>query len=170
MTPPFRSAAVIGLGLIGGSVARDLASRGVHVRGFDAHEDALLAAAADGVVERGPNDSYEALAGCDLVVIAVPVDTALDVLRRAAPHLSQATLITDVGSTKARIVALAETLGLGPRFVGSHPMAGDHRSGWSASRVGLFNEAPVYLCPAAGTDSGAMELADQWWRSIGAST
>src|ERR1019366_1800977 len=64
------------------------------------------------------------------VILAAPVDAAIDLLTRAAPFLDRATLITDVGSTKGAIVAHAQALGLGDRFVGSHPLAGDHRSGW----------------------------------------
>jgi prephenate dehydrogenase len=78
-----------------------------------------------------------------------------------------AKLITDVGSTKSRIVALAAELGLGARFVGSHPLAGDHRSGWDASRTGLFSNARVYICPPPqATD--LVELAAGFWRRLGA--
>jgi len=169
MTPlPFKNAAVIGLGLIGGSVARDLAALGVEVSAYDADATQLSAAMRDGAVRHRLDPALEGLATADLVVIAVPVDEALDVLRRAASHLKRAALITDVGSTKARIVALATELGLGERFVGAHPMAGDHRSGWEASRAGLFNDAPLYLCPTPDSTPQAMSLAESLWRTLGA--
>lgn len=169
-TLPFRSAAVIGLGLIGGSVARDLAANGVAVRAFDADASQLDLAVRDGVVSEGLDSSLGGVHGAELIVIAVPVDAALEVLRCIAPQLSPNSLITDVGSTKARIVALAEQLGLGKRFVGSHPMAGDHRSGWNASRAGLFVEAPMYLCPTRQTDARAMDAVRALWRALGAVT
>lgn len=168
MSLPFKNAAVIGLGLIGGSVARDLAALGVKVSAFDADNSQLAAAMRDGVVSHRLTPTLDGLADADLVVIAVPVDDALDVLRRAAPFLDGATLIIDVGSTKARIVALATELGLGRRFVGAHPMAGDHRSGWMASRAGLFLDAPLYLCPAVDSTPQAMILAESLWRTLGA--
>ncbi|HMA25279.1 MAG TPA: prephenate dehydrogenase/arogenate dehydrogenase family protein, partial [Gemmatimonadaceae bacterium] len=84
------------------------------------------------------------------------------------PYAGNAKLITDVGSTKSRIVALAGELGLGGRFVGSHPMAGDHRSGWDASRTGLFANARVYICPPGETSGLVVELAADFWRRLGA--
>jgi prephenate dehydrogenase len=168
MSLPFRSAAVIGLGLIGGSVARDLAALGLRVSAYDADSSQLSAAMRDGVVHHRLSSSLEGVGDVDLVVIAVPVDEALAVLRRAAPFLGGAMLITDVGSTKARIVALATELGVGGRFIGAHPMAGDHRSGWLASRAGLFADAPLYLCPTVDATSQAKTLAQSLWRTLGA--
>jgi prephenate dehydrogenase len=165
---PFDDAAVIGLGLIGGSVARDLAARGVRVRAYDADADELDRAVRDGVVAARLSATMEELVGAELVVIAVPVDAALDVLRAAAPHLGTSTLITDVGSTKERIGSLASALGLGDRFVGAHPMAGDHRSGWQASRAGLFAEAPLYLCPTPECTAETLALAHELWCTLGA--
>jgi prephenate dehydrogenase len=104
----------------------------------------------------------------DLIVVAVPVDSATEVLRQIAPHVARAKLITDVGSTKMRIVELAAELGLASRFVGSHPMAGDHRSGWAASRTGLVDGARVYLCPPHDAPRCIIDLAAEWWRWLGA--
>ncbi|HXT16004.1 MAG TPA: prephenate dehydrogenase/arogenate dehydrogenase family protein [Gemmatimonadaceae bacterium] len=170
MTLEFSSAAVIGLGLIGGSVARDLAANGVKVLAYDADAAHLDAAVRDGVVSVRLDDTFAGVRGVQLVVIAVPVDAALDVLRRIAPQAAGARLITDVGSTKARIVELAQDLGLAGSFVGSHPMAGDHRSGWAASRAGLFVDAPMYLCAPRDGSPHAMMLAENFWRALGART
>ena len=161
-------AAVIGLGLIGGSIARELASRGTRVSGFDENGDALQTALSAGVVSEVLDPWLEGLHTVDLVVIAVPVDVASEILARIAPHTTAAALITDVGSTKARIVATAERLGLGERFVGSHPIAGDHRSGWDASRLGLFQDSRVYLCPTSTSAPIAIDLAKALWRELGA--
>jgi len=161
-------AAVIGLGLIGGSIARELASRGTRVSGFDENRDALEAAIADGVVSDALDASLEGLRSADIIVIAVPVDIASELLARVAPRTTAPALITDVGSTKARIVATAERLGLGQCFVGSHPIAGDHRSGWEASRLGLFTDSRVYLCPTSTSTPNAMDVAKTLWRELGA--
>ena len=162
------SAAIIGLGLIGGSLARDLASKGVRVRAYDANAEELAAAMRDGVVHERLDASLAGVEGAEIVVIAVPVDAAIVVLRRLARHARSARLSTDVGSTKARIVATASDVGLSERFVGSHPMAGGHRSGWGASCTNLFDGARVYLCPTADSTESAMNLARDLWQSVGA--
>jgi len=170
MEDDFRSAAIVGLGLIGGSLARDLAERGVCVRAYDADPHHLQSALRDGFVAEALDATLSGACDADVVIVAVPVDAATDVLRRIAPHTANARLITDVGSTKSRIVALAGELGLGGRFVGSHPLAGDHRSGWGASRTGLFSNARVYICPPAPPGGAAVvELAADFWRRLGAS-
>jgi prephenate dehydrogenase len=164
----FGSAAVIGLGLIGGSIARDLSAAGVHVLAFDVNDVEVDAAVNEGVVAQKLDAGLDGLRDADLIVVAVPVDATRDVLCRIANAGTRAELITDVGSTKARVVADAAALGLGPRFVGSHPLAGDHRSGWGASRAGLFRDAPVYLCPCSDTSAVAISRAAVWWTSLGA--
>jgi prephenate dehydrogenase len=168
MTLGLSTAGVIGLGLIGGSVARDLAAVGFRVSAFDADSTQLSLATGDRVVQHQLDSSFEGLRGLDIVVIAVPVDRALQVLRDAAPFLGDTRLITDVGSTKAGIVNLAEELGLGAQFVVAHPMAGDHRSGWNASRAGLFVDAPLYLCPTPSSSADAMQLSHELWEALGA--
>jgi prephenate dehydrogenase len=160
--------AVVGLGLIGGSIARDLAARGVRVAGFDADTAALDAAYADGIIADRLERSLAGLAGATTVILAVPVSATPEVLQAAAKHLGNATLVTDVGSTKRSALAAAISLGLGRSFVGSHPMAGDHRSGWSASRTGLFSGAPTYLCATPSTRAEALVRARELWMSLGA--
>lgn len=167
---PVKHAAVIGLGLIGGSMARDLAANGVTVSAYDADPAQLEAAMRDGVVTHALDASLRGVGDADLVVIAVPVDRALDVLRALSPHVGEHTLVTDVGSTKGRIVALAEQIGIGRLFIGSHPMAGDHRSGWPASRPCLFENAPVYVCATPSTDPAIAMRNDALWRALGART
>jgi prephenate dehydrogenase len=162
-----RSVAIIGLGLIGGSLARDVAARGVRVLGWDADAEGLRAAVAEGVVHHPLADELRDVDQADAVVLAVPVLAAAEVLRTLAPHLAGVRLITDVGSTKTSIVRAAEALGLGARFVGSHPLAGDHRSGWSASRAGLFDGARVFLCRTGTTEDDAILLASDLWTGVG---
>lgn len=161
------SAAIIGLGLVGGSIARDLAAVGVRVSGFDAHDGHLAKALDEGIVHRALDASLSGTSDVDVIVIAVPVDEAVDILRRIASRSPRACLITDVGSTKARIVATATNVGLGRVFVGAHPMAGGHRSGWDASSSGLFEGARVYLCRGDVVSDDAMSLALRFWESLG---
>jgi len=161
------SAAIVGLGLVGGSIARDLAAPTVRVSGFAAHDGHLAQALREGIVQDALDDSLAGMSDVDVIIIAVPVDEAVDVLHRIARVGTRARLITDVGSTKARIVATAGEVGLGNRFVGAHPMAGGHRSGWEASASGLFDGARVYLCPAADASDDALQLARALWEGLG---
>jgi prephenate dehydrogenase len=162
-----RSVAIVGLGLIGGSLARDLATRGVRVHGWDADAECLRAVVEGGAVHHPLAGDLRGVDQADAVVLAVPVLAAADVLRTLAPRLDGVRLITDAGSTKGSIVARAEELGFGDRFVGSHPLAGDHRSGWDASRPGLFDGGRVFLCPAPSATDEAMRLARELWTMVG---
>ncbi|MBB4635371.1 prephenate dehydrogenase/arogenate dehydrogenase family protein [Longimicrobium terrae] len=160
--PPFGSVAILGLGLIGGSLARDLAARGVRVLVWDRDPAAVDLAVGQRIAEPLSDDAPE------IVVLAVPVMAACELLDELRDELHGARLVTDVGSTKGSIVALAEKVGIGDRFVGSHPIAGDHRSGWAASRAGLFAGARVFLSPAPSATEEAVGLAERLWRMVDA--
>jgi prephenate dehydrogenase len=162
-----RVAAVVGLGLIGGSLARDLAARGVRVLGADRDAAAVRAAMEAGVVAAALGPGLEGVEEADTVVLAVPVSAASALLASAAPRLRGARLVTDAGSTKRGILAAATGAGLGDRFVGGHPLAGDHRAGWDASRAGLFAGARVFLCPAPEAGDRARGLARALWTAVG---
>ena len=160
--------AVLGLGLIGGSIARDLAAAGHDVLGFDRSAATLRAARRARVIRGSIGRDFAALAACDACVIAVPVSDAPRLLARAARALATVPLVTDAGSTKRSIVRAAERLGLAHRFVGSHPLAGDHRAGWKASRRHLFRGAPVFLTPTRSTLPATLVRARRLWRVFGA--
>lgn len=162
--------AIAGLGLVGGSLARDLASRGVRVLGCDADPDTILAALDECVVAEPLGPGLDGIEEADALVIALPVARAAALLESVAPRLRHLRLITDVGSTKGRITAAASRLGLGNPFVGAHPLTGGHRSGWGAARVGLFRGARVFLTPTADTDEEALTTARTLWESVGAGT
>ena len=162
--------AVIGLGMIGGSVARGLATRGVTVIGHDTNAAYLDAAVAEGVVSQRLSPTLEDIDRAEIAIIAVYGDSATRVLDQIATHARTIGLVTDVGSTKRPIVAAAESSPIAVQFVGSHPFAGDHRSGWAASRFDLFENEIVYLCPASSATSSALELANDLWTSLGAKT
>jgi 3-phosphoshikimate 1-carboxyvinyltransferase len=160
--------AILGLGLIGGSLARDLAADGSEVWGFDADESATRHAHRAGVIARVIDRELRAVRDARTIVFAVPVDVAPMLLEQARPFIQRNALITDVGSTKRRIVQAAAALDLGAQFVGSHPMAGDHRAGWLASRRGLFAGARVDLCGSPDASTGTWRRARALWRCVGA--
>lgn len=168
MTAPSwpRHVGIVGLGLIGGSLARDLLDRGVRVTAWDPALDGR--ALADDPVFR--NVAFAAtvtgVLAAPLVAIAVPVDAALEVLDALAAAVTGDHVVFDVGSTKAEIVSRAERLGIASRFVGCHPLAGDHRAGLDASRHGMFAGAPVYLCPSGLSEHAAIATTRALWESL----
>ena len=154
---------VVGLGLIGGSLARDLAAAGYRVLGTDGDADTERRARDAGIVS-GPLEPDRV----DLVVLAVPVRAIPGWIRKLAPSLPERAVVTDAGSTKRSVIEAAEAAGLGPRFLGSHPVAGDHRSGWDAARTGLFTGATVWCCATRDTAPETRERIESLWRAVGA--
>lgn len=162
-----RTVAILGLGLVGGSLARDLHALGHRVLAYDRDVATLAAASREGIVRVALGWDLAGIEEADTIVLAVPIAAAPGVLAEVAARRGTS-LVTDVASTKRSVLAAAEVAGLAGRFVGAHPLAGDHRSGWGASRAGLFRGAPVFLCPARGAAPGALERAEALWRSVGA--
>lgn len=168
----FRRIAVVGVGLIGGSLARAVrrASRGTQIIGYGRNHLNLQRAVELGVIDRFETRLRDAVTDVDLVVIAVPVGATAAVLREIAPHLGIDAIVTDVGSTKAGVVAAArEELGDAfPRFVAGHPIAGNERAGVEASSASLFEGRSVLLTPVAETCATAMAQVRALWESTGA--
>lgn len=165
-----RTVAVLGLGLMGGSLARDLTRAGIRVLGMDSDAGSVAGARAAGAIAGQVGLNGTGLEDVDALVLALPVQSALELLHELAPRLADVSLVTDVGSTKASIVDAAEAVGLGSRFVGSHPLTGDHRSGWGVSRAGLYTDASVFLCPASGASAETIARAVDLWSAVGATT
>jgi prephenate dehydrogenase len=158
--------AVIGLGLMGGSLARALAVRGVCVLGYDSNPDHLASAVREEVVHEELDAGLGGVESADVVVLALPVDALSAVISRLAPRLHAARLVMDLASTKRSIVAAAHAAGIGARYVGAHPLTGSHRSGWGASRASLFEDARVFLCPTPSTTPETLQLAESFWREL----
>jgi prephenate dehydrogenase len=158
--------AIIGLGLMGGSLARALAVRGARVLGHDHNWEHLDAAMREGAVHEALESDLVDLASAEVVLLALPVNASIAMLPRVAARLRDARLVMDVGSTKQSIVATAERVGIGARFVGAHPLTGSHRSGWGASRASLFEDARVFLCATPSTTAPTLALAESFWREL----
>ena len=163
---PDTRVAVIGLGLMGGSLARALASRGARVLGYDRQVSYVQSAVHEGAVHEAVDADLESLRSAEVVVFALPADATREMLAPLAPKLERARLIMDLASTKRATVAAAERAGIGARYVGAHPLTGSHRSGWSASRATLFDDARIFLCPTAQTAPETLRLADSFWRAL----
>lgn len=162
-----RQVAIIGLGLMGGSIAQDLVGSGTRILAYEQADEVARAALESGSIDEVLDASLHGIERADLVILAVPVDQTLALLTRLSRIVSPGTVLTDVGSTKATIVAEAERVGLGAAFVGSHPLAGDHRSGWGASRPGLYRGAPIFVCPGEESAPAAVERVLDFWSALG---
>lgn len=164
--------AVIGLGLIGGSLAKAARSLGLarEVIGFDRRTSEVEQGLKLGVIDRGATSAAEAVKSADLVVVAVPVRATEAVLREFAADLAPDATLTDVGSTKQSFVdAVAAVFGaVGPRVVPGHPIAGSEKSGVAASDPALFRKHKVILTPGEGTDSAALVRLKGFWSRCGA--
>jgi prephenate dehydrogenase len=155
--------ALLGFGLIGGSVARALRANPHEtdpsgqwsVAAWSPSGDGPAAAAADGTIQRAAATPEDALDHADLVVLAAPVPVCLDLLDDLSgpwhAALAPGAVITDVASTKGQLVLRATALGL--RFVGGHPMAGLEASGYAASSADLFVDRPWVVVPGADEDA-----------------
>jgi Prephenate dehydrogenase len=163
---PIERVAIVGLGLMGGSLARALAERDVRVLGYDSAPDSLDAAEGEGIVHERLGAQLTGIESADVVIFALPVDATMSLLPRLAPRLAGVHLVMDVASTKRSIVGAASSVGLGERYVGAHPLTGSHRSGWRASRANLFDDARVFLCPTPDTTAESLRLAESFWRAL----
>ncbi len=142
--------AVLGLGLIGGSVLRALDHADYPVVGYD--PDPGEAGAARGAGFTLTETAADAVSGADLVVLAMPLPQLEGALRDIAPALGPDTILTDVGTLKAPVLRLVAEIVPGARFVGGHPLAGTEQSGFLASDPMLFRDAPWSLTLEDDTD------------------
>ncbi len=167
--PLFDEMAVVGVGLIGGSLA--LAARRVRavqrVIGVDADAAHREAALGRGIVERAATE-LEAIATADLVVLAVPVLEIVAMLPAVARLARPSAIITDVGSVKGPILAAGDAAFPDGRFVAGHPIAGRERSGPEAARPDLFLHANWIVTPSGCTSLEAVERVGALWRAVGA--
>ena len=149
--------AILGTGLIGGSIGLSLRKRHAaeSVAGWDPSLDALESAVERGAIEAAADSAAEAVRGAQVVFLASPIETVIPLLESVAPSLPARAAVTDVGSAKARIVEQAEGI-LGGRFVGGHPMAGHEESGIAFADSEMFEGAAWILTPTPRTDSEAL--------------
>lgn len=160
------SVAVLGLGLMGGSLALDLRARGVRVIGWD-RPDVRRRARRRGLIDVAASSAGAAARQAELVVLAAPPTVNVRLLRGLARLGADGPTVTDLGSVKRPIVAEARRLGL-RRFVGGHPIAGSERSGMAAARAGLFDGRAWALTPAPGTSPRALRTVARLARALGA--
>lgn len=171
MTPHFDRVAILGVGLIGGSVALELrgAQMAGRIVGFDPHAANLAQAVQLGLLDDAANNVEDAVRGADLVVVATPPAHVVSTTLAAAAAARDGAILTDVASIKRSIVEpLADTLPPHVRFVGGHPIAGTEKSGAAAAMRELFRGRRCILTPTQNTDPGALAAVRAMWSRFGA--
>jgi prephenate dehydrogenase len=166
----FKQVAIIGVGLIGGSLGMILRRKGLadQVIGVGRRVENLKTAVELGAIDRYVSDPKDGIRGADLVVLATPVDTYDRHLRDWAHCLAPGAIVSDVGSVKGPLVEQSEkALPAGVHFVGSHPIAGKEKTGVAAGTDQLFTGARCILTPTARTDREALERIHELWRETG---
>jgi prephenate dehydrogenase len=170
MTLHFKRVAIVGVGLIGGSLGMILRRKKLadEVVGIGRRVENLKAAVELGAIDRYVSDPKEGVKAADLVVLATPVDTYEQHLRDWAESLSAGTVVTDVGSVKGLLVERAEALmARRVHFVGAHPIAGKEKTGVAAGSDTLFQGARCILTPTSSTDRSALATVRALWESAG---
>lgn len=172
MSNRFRKVAIIGLGLIGGSLAAALRARGLadSIVAGGRSARTLERGLALGLIDAGYQDLAEAVDGADLVFVAVPVSAMADTFAAMAPGLAPGVVITDGGSVKGAVIEAARAR-LGAhrsRFVPGHPIAGKEKSGVEAADAALYERHRVILTPTPETDPAATLIVRQMWTQVGA--
>ena len=167
-----RQLAIVGVGLLGGSVAKAARSGGLARRivGVGRDPERLRPAVDDGTLDTAVTDLDAGVREADVILLAAPVLAIEGLLERVWGGAADGALITDVGSTKRNIVRTAERLAvtrpLG--FVGSHPLAGSEQAGYRVARADLFRGATVVVTPTEKTELAALKTTTGLWEALGA--
>ena len=167
-----RQLAIVGVGLLGGSVAKAARLGGLARRivGVGRAPERLRPALDDGTLDTAVTDLDAGVREADFILLAAPVLAIEGLLERVWRAAPDGTLITDVGSTKRNIVRAAERLAATRplAFVGSHPLAGSEQAGYGVARADLFRGATVVVTPTEGTELEAVKTTTGFWEALGA--
>jgi len=167
----FENVAIVGVGLIGGSIGLALRQLGLaeRVTGIGRRQVSLRIARRTGAVTNTTIDLAKGVADADLVIVCTPVGRIVEHVRAAAEACPKETLITDAGSTKQAIVAeLDGALPRGCRFLGGHPLAGSEKTGASYARADLFDGRVAILTPTKNTRAEDFDALETLWQALGA--
>ncbi len=171
MAVHFKQVAIVGVGLIGGSLGMALKRGGLaeSVVGIGRRIENLRTAVQVGAIDRYVSDAKEGVHGADLVVLAPHVDSYEQHLKAWGGTLAAGAIVTDAGSVKGRLVEQAEQLlPPGVHFVGGHPIAGSEKTGAAAASPDLFRNARCILTPTARTNPHALQTVRSMWETTGA--
>ncbi|MBN1526012.1 MAG: prephenate dehydrogenase/arogenate dehydrogenase family protein [Candidatus Omnitrophica bacterium] len=166
----FNKIAIIGVGLIGGSIGLAVKKRRLakQVVGVFRRPSSLKKALKARAIDRGTLDTAEGVSGADLVIIATPVGLVPAMAKKAMPHMAKGAILTDVGSVKGFVEReVVGSVSQGIKFVGSHPMAGSEKSGVEFAEADLFKGALTILTRTRRTDLAALRRIESFWKALG---
>jgi prephenate dehydrogenase len=166
----FNTIGVIGVGLLGGSIAAAARQRQLAetILGAGRNPSRMRAAQQSGLLDRGTTNIAETASQSDLVIVCTPVNHIVQFIRIVAEHSRPGTVITDVGSTKQKICAeLYGSLPEGVTFVASHPLAGSEKAGFEFADPDLFVGRPCVVTPDDATPADAVERVKGFWEGLG---
>jgi len=167
----FRKIAIIGVGLLGGSIGLAVRRRKLarQTAGFVRRRASLKDCERAGAVDFATTDLLAAVWDADLVILCLPLSQMRSRVREMLPALKRGAIVTDVGSVKASVVRELESLVVkaGAHFVGSHPMAGAEKTGVGASRSDLFERTVCVVTPTRKTNRAALKQVKQFWSAVG---
>jgi cyclohexadieny/prephenate dehydrogenase len=169
--PIFDKVALIGLGLIGSSIARAIRAYGAarRIAASDASAAVVARVAELAIADEALPDAAEAVRGADLVILCVPVGVCGEVARAIAPHLAPGAILSDVGSVKGAVVTqIAPHVPAGAHFIPAHPIAGTEYSGPDAGFASLFQNRWCILTPPPDADTAATLRLAEFWTRLGA--
>jgi prephenate dehydrogenase len=167
---PLETVAIVGVGLIGGSIGLALRQRGLANRivGIGRREISLRKAEKAAAVDRTTTSIAEGVADADLIVVCTPVANIVDHVRQIFAHCRAGALITDAGSTKQQIVDSLSDLAEGKaEFIGSHPLAGSEKTGVEHARAELFVDRVTIVTPSDRSSRQAIQRLTGFWRALG---
>jgi cyclohexadieny/prephenate dehydrogenase len=170
MSEIFAKAALLGVGLIGSSMAHGMRRAGVagYVAGYAHREETREKARAVGFADSLHGDAASCVADADLVVLATPVGAYGDLAKEIAPHLKKGAILTDVGSVKSAVIRdVGPHVPDGVYFIPAHPIAGTEQSGPEAGFAELFDGRWCILTPPPGTNAEAVEKLKKFWKALG---
>lgn len=169
---PWEKVALIGVGLLGGSLGLALKQRGLakRVHGYVRRSSSVQECQDLGVVDEATQNLSSAVEGADLVILCTPLSQMRELAVGMVPALRHGAFVTDVGSVKASVVRQVEPLitGAGAHFVGSHPMAGSEKMGVGAAQPSLFAQAVCVITPTPRSSPEAVHAVKTLWQSVGA--
>ena len=168
----FNKIAIIGVGLIGGSIGLAIKKKRIAevVIGVFRHKSTLKKALKYKAVDKATISIADGVKDADLVIVASPVHSIPKIIREAAKYAKRGAILTDAGSTKEWIVnSVEKSLSKSRRvhFVGAHPMAGSEHAGVEFARADLFEKTPCIITKTAGTDRGSLKRIINFWSSLG---
>lgn len=152
---------IAGLGLIGGSLAKAYHEAGERVLAYNRSRSVLDFAVMSGAVDG--ELTAENISECDIVLLAMYPEAVIDYFREMAPHIGKSTVVMDCGGTKRKVceACFAAAREYGVTFIGGHPMAGTHNSGFKYARANLFHGAPMVMVPPDPDDVELLEHAEK---------